>query len=110
MTMNSEFSRIIDIRQVNDEPIVLEPTEAERKRLAARFQLSEVKAMQATISLRQEGNSVEARGHLAASIVQACAISGEDFPVTISEDEDIAMAATSGVTSPSTASGTARRL
>ena len=85
MTMNSEFSRIIDIRQVNDEPIVLEPTEAERKRLAARFQLSEVKAMQATISLRQEGNSVEAKGHLDASIMQACAISGEDFPVTISE-------------------------
>lgn len=85
MTMNSEFSRIIDLRQVNDEPLLLEPTEAERKRLAARFQLSEVKAMQATISLRQEGDSVEAKGHLDAAIVQACAISGEDFPVTISE-------------------------
>ncbi|MGV3513232.1 MAG: YceD family protein [Novosphingobium sp.] len=85
MTMNTEFSRLIDIRQVNDEPLVLEPSEAERKRLAARFQLSEVKAMQATISLRREGDSVEAKGHLNASIMQACAISGEDFPVTISE-------------------------
>lgn len=85
MTMNTEFSRLIDIRQVNDEPLVLAPSEAERKRLAARFQLSEVKGMQATISLRREGDSVEAKGHLDASIVQACAISGEDFPVTISE-------------------------
>ncbi|MBB4612975.1 YceD family protein [Novosphingobium taihuense] len=85
MTMESEFSRIIDLRQINDELIVLEPTEAERRRLAGRFQLSEVNAMQATISLRREGDKVEAKGHLNASIVQLCAISGEDFPVTISE-------------------------
>lgn len=85
MTMESEFSRIIDLRQINDEPIVLEPTEDERRRLAGRFQLSEVNAMQATISLRREGDKVEAKGHLNASIVQLCAISGEDFPVTISE-------------------------
>ena len=46
MTMESEFSRVIDIRQIGDEPIVLEPTEAERRRLAGRFQLSGVNAMQ----------------------------------------------------------------
>lgn len=85
MTSNPEFSRIIDIRQVNDDPIVLAPNEAERKRLAARFQISAVEAMQATISLKREGDAVEAKGHLDASIVQACAVSGEDFPVTISE-------------------------
>jgi uncharacterized metal-binding protein YceD (DUF177 family) len=85
MTINPEFSRVIDIRQINDEPLVLEPTEAERRRLAARFQLSGVNAMQATISLRREGDKVEAKGHLEAAIVQACAISGEDFPVAISE-------------------------
>lgn len=85
MTMESEFSRVIDLRQINDEPIVLEPTEDERRRLAGRFQLSAVNAMQATISLRREGDKVEAKGHLNASIVQLCAISGEDFPVSISE-------------------------
>lgn len=98
--MESEFSRVIDIRQIGDEPIVLEPTEAERRRLAGRFQLSGVNAMQATISLRREGGKVEAKGQLDASIIQLCAISGEDFPVTISEPIALRFIPFSGERSP----------
>ncbi|MCW1384042.1 DUF177 domain-containing protein [Novosphingobium sp. KCTC 2891] len=84
-----EFSRIVDLRQVNDAPIVLEPDEAERRRLAARFGISAIDAMHAEVMVRREADKVLANGRLTAAIVQACAISGEDFPVRI--DEPIAL-------------------
>ncbi len=85
----SEFSRVIDLRQVTDAPFVLEPDEAERRRLAGRFGISAVEALRAEVKLVREGDKVTASGRLAADIVQPCAISGEDFPVHI--DEQIAL-------------------
>lgn len=85
-TAGPEFSHVIDLRQINDEPIVLEPDENERRRLAARFGISAIDAMKADLQLEVDGNTVEAKGCLTARIVQACAISGEDFPVAINED------------------------
>jgi len=81
----SEFSRVVDIRQINDEPVLLEPDEAERRRLAARFDLTAIAAMRAEVALAVEGTEVTATGRLTADIVQMCAISGEDFPVRIDE-------------------------
>jgi len=80
-----EFSRIVDIRHITDEAIVLKPDEAERRRLAGRFGLSAIETMQAEISLAHDGEAIVAKGRLNADIVQACAISGEDFPVRINE-------------------------
>lgn len=85
----SEFSRVIDLRQVTDAPFVLEPDEAERRRLAGRFGISAVEALRAEVKLVREGDKVTANGRLVADIVQPCAISGEDFPVHI--DEQIAL-------------------
>lgn len=84
-----EFARVIDLRHVTDKPIVLEPTEAERRKLAGRFGISAVDAMRAELVVVREADKVLANGRLTASIVQACAISGEDFPVEI--DEPIAL-------------------
>ncbi len=81
----SEFSRVIDLRQINDQPVVLEPDEAERRRLSARFDLTAIPAMRAEVRLIVEGSKVTATGRLTADIVQICAISGEDFPVRIDE-------------------------
>ncbi len=81
----SEFSRMIDLRQINERPLVLEPDEAERRRLAGRFSITAIDAMKAELQLAVDGTTVDARGHLTARIVQACAISGEDFPVVIDE-------------------------
>lgn len=80
-----EFSHIIDLRQITDEPVVLEPGETERRRLAGRFGITAIDTMRAILRLSVDGNKVEAKGKLTAQIVQACAISGEDFPVSISE-------------------------
>lgn len=83
--MTVEFPRMIDLRQINDQPVVLEPDADERRRLAARFGLSAVEAMQAVVKLSVEGTTVTATGRLTASVIQPCAISGEDFPVAIDE-------------------------
>lgn len=80
-----EFSRIVDIRHITDQPVVLEPDETERRRLAGRFGLSAIETMRAEVKLTVEGTRVEAKGRLTAHIQQICAISGEDFPVAINE-------------------------
>lgn len=80
-----EFSHMIDLRQIGDAPVILIPDEDERRRLAARFAITAIDSMRAELRLTIEGQTVEAKGKLTASIVQMCAISGEDFPVKISE-------------------------
>ncbi len=80
-----EYSHLIDLRQINDLPLVLEPSDDERRRLAGRFSISAINTMRAELRMTVDGAKVEAKGHLSAKIIQMCAISGEDFPVTISE-------------------------
>jgi uncharacterized metal-binding protein YceD (DUF177 family) len=80
-----EFSHMVDLRQIGDAPVILIPDEAERRRLAGRFAITAIDSMRAELRLTVEGQTVEAKGKLAASIVQMCAISGEDFPVKINE-------------------------
>lgn len=81
----SEFSRVVDLRQVTDAPIVLVPDADERRRLAGRFAISAVDAVRAELVLHRDGDKVHASGRLVADIVQPCAISGEDFAVHIDE-------------------------
>lgn len=80
-----EFSRMVDLRQITDAPLVLGPDEAERRRLAGRFGISAIHAMRAQVRLSADGAVIRADGRLTAAIDQACAISGEDFPVAINE-------------------------
>ncbi|MBU7579803.1 MAG: DUF177 domain-containing protein [Porphyrobacter sp.] len=70
-------------------PVVIEATEAERTALAARFGLGAVEALRADIALEQRPRAIRATGRLVAAIQQPCAISGEDFPVTIDEAVDL---------------------
>jgi uncharacterized metal-binding protein YceD (DUF177 family) len=83
--MTPEFSRVIDLRQIGDKPVRLVADEAERRRLAGRFALSGIDSLEADVELVPDGPVVTATGRLRAAVVQACAISGEDFPVTIDE-------------------------
>jgi uncharacterized metal-binding protein YceD (DUF177 family) len=41
--------------------------------------------LEAEVALEVDGEAVDARGRLRAAIVQSCAVSGEDLPVTIDE-------------------------
>ncbi|HVR90342.1 MAG TPA: DUF177 domain-containing protein [Novosphingobium sp.] len=81
----SEFSRLIDLRQLVLEPLHFEATEAERAALAKRFELVAILRLTADVTVEQDRNKVLAKGRLQADIVQSCAISGEDLPVRIAE-------------------------
>ena len=80
-----EFSHLVDERQLTPKPITIEATADERKALARRFGIVAIHQLQATVRLERAGEAVMARGRLSASIVQSCAVSGEDLPVRIDE-------------------------
>ena len=85
MSDTSEFQRIIDIRHLPPTVVDIVPDEAERRRLAGRFDLSAIDTMVATVEMIADGPTINVTGRIRAAIVQACAISGEDFPVKIDE-------------------------
>lgn len=80
-----EFSRPIDRHRLPSDALELGANEAERAALARRFGLVGIEALSATVTLADDGRAVSAAGRLRARIVQSCAVSGEDLPVTIDE-------------------------
>lgn len=84
-----EFSRMIDRRHITTRPIELAPDETQRAALARRFGLVSIDELRAQVLLEEDGDAVAARGRLQARVVQSCAISGEDLPVTIDEPIDL---------------------
>lgn len=81
-----EFSRSFDVRQVEGKSVRLVANEEERAALARRFALVSIGKVEADILLEREGTAVKAKGRLSADIVQSCAVSGDDLPVTIDEE------------------------
>lgn len=85
----SEFCRPFDARHLPAGPQILEADASERKAVAHRFGLVAIHSLRAVMTLQSDGPVVRATGQLEAGIVQSCAISGEDLPVTI--DEPVAL-------------------
>lgn len=82
-----EFSRPVRLKAIPEEPLVLEADAAERQALAERFGIVAIESLRAEIALEPEKKGkVSAHGSLDAQIVQACAVSGDEFPVAIEED------------------------
>ena len=81
----SEFSRTYDPRLLPGTAVELEASDAERAALAKRFGLVRIDSMTARIDLEREEAGASAKGRLKAAIVQSCAVSGEDLPVSIDE-------------------------
>ena len=92
-----EFSRMVDIRTIDARPRHVEADENERAALARRFALVRIDSLSADVELVQDGPNVEARGTLAADIVQSCAVSGDDLPVAIREAISFRFVPDSGV-------------
>ena len=80
-----EFSRPIDVRGIKDEPVTIAADEAERAALAQRFDLVAIEQLAATVTFEVDGDAVAASGTIEADVVQSCAVSGDDLPVTIHE-------------------------
>jgi len=81
----AEFSRLVDVRQADRKHMRLEASEAERAALARRFGLVRIDRLEAELNLDRQGSVVDVSGRLSADIVQSCAVSGEDLPVSIDE-------------------------
>lgn len=80
-----EFSRPMDIRQADGRPLHLSADEGERAALSKRFGLIAISRLEAELTLSVTGSTVEAKGRLAADIVQSCAVSGDDLAASIAE-------------------------
>lgn len=80
-----EFSREIDVRQVQGKQVRLVANPEECDALARRFGVVRIERLTAELDLVRLDDAVEARGQLDAALFQACSVSGEDFPVTICE-------------------------
>lgn len=80
-----EFSRMVDATRFDGKSIAIAADTAERGALAQRFGLVSIARLEAQVTLSPDGDAVLANGTLSASIVQSCAISGEDLPVEIAE-------------------------
>lgn len=95
-----EFSYPVDLRQITDAPLTLVPDDAARRRLAGRFGITAIPAMQATVQLVREGERVTATGRLVADVIQACRVSAEDFPVHIDEPVQMRFVPLAGAITP----------
>ena len=95
-----EYAVPIDLRQINDVPLVLEPDEAARRRLAGRFAITAIPMMRAEVKLLREGERVTATGRLVADVIQSCRISAEDFPVHIDEPVHLRFVPPQGAITP----------
>ena len=85
MSALPEFSRPLDVRQVEGLVANLTASEAECAALAARFGLVRIGRLEANVALTRDGRNVHAAGNFSADIVQTCAVSGEELPVLIRE-------------------------
>lgn len=83
--MKPEFSRVEDIRQADGRTITLTADEAERAALSRRFAIVRIDRLEAEVTLDRDGEAVTANGRLRADIVQSCAVSAEDLPVSVNE-------------------------
>jgi uncharacterized metal-binding protein YceD (DUF177 family) len=80
-----EFSRPVDRRGLTAKPVDIAADAAERQALAARFGLIAIDRLEASVTLEADGEVVTGEGTLSAEIVQSCAVTGEDLPVTVAE-------------------------
>lgn len=81
----SELERLIKVKGLPAQPVIVEADEAERGALAARFTLTEISRLRGVVELEQRPGAIRATGTLTAAFLQPCAVSGEDFAVEVDE-------------------------
>jgi uncharacterized metal-binding protein YceD (DUF177 family) len=86
MTAEGEFPRTFDVRQCEGKQVHLTANEAERAALAKRFDIVRVDRLEADLVLTRHDRDVAVAGTMRADIVQPCAVSAEDLPVTVEEE------------------------
>ncbi len=80
-----ELQRLIRTRPLPGGEIVIEADEAERAALARRCGVTLIEQLTARLALSEDDRAIIAHGTLDADLIQPCAISGEDFAVSVHE-------------------------
>lgn len=85
--MTPEFSRPERLDTIGDEPrtVRVEADDAERRRLAGRFGLVTLDRLEATFTLRRDAAGVLAEGRVAATVTQACSVTGDPIAAVVDE-------------------------
>ncbi|MEO7549913.1 MAG: DUF177 domain-containing protein [Croceibacterium sp.] len=78
-----------DVNRLPAKTMSLSADAAEREALARRFGIVAIKRLEARVTFTTTGDRIDARGRLDAALVQSCAVSGEELPVTIAERLDL---------------------
>ena len=83
-----EFSRLerIDTIGEGERSIAIVASEGERAALAERFGLVSVDRLEATFRVKRDAAGIVARGSVSAAVVQACSVTDEPLPQSVSED------------------------
>ena len=85
----SELERLIKVKGLPGEAVIVEANEDERAALARRFGLAQINSLRAVVELEQRPAAIRATGTLTARLLQPCAVSGEDFAVHVDEPLDL---------------------
>lgn len=87
-----EFSEILKLSNVGSAPIKskIAASAAQCSALASRFDLPSIQSLFADYMVKAENDRIVFTGSMTAKLHQLCAISGQKFPVTITEPFNIA--------------------
>lgn len=90
--MTAEFSKIIKLSEFGSAPMknTACADAAQRAALAERFDLPDIESLTADYILKAEGERILFSGSLTSDLTQICAISGQNFPVRVTEEFNIA--------------------
>jgi len=86
--MTTEFSRVERLDTIGGEErqVTIEADAGERAALARRFGLVSLDRLTATFAIRRDAAAIIARGHVSASAVQSCTVTGNPLPASVRED------------------------
>jgi Large ribosomal RNA subunit accumulation protein YceD len=99
MTSTEPFSRAlrVDALPKEGQTLTIEATAAERKALAALYNVPAIEALTASLSVRRTGrHDVNVKGSVHGELTQVCVVSLEPFPATVDEDIEVRFARRSG--------------
>jgi uncharacterized metal-binding protein YceD (DUF177 family) len=86
-----EFSRPQPLDRIGagESKVQVSAEEKECAALARRFDLIGIESLEAGYALRRTGDAVRATGHLSASVIQACVVTGDPVPARVEEDFEL---------------------
>lgn len=89
---NPELSKIIKMSDIGEAPLkgTIVANTDQCGALAMRFGIPSIETLSADYTLNGGGERIGFTGNLKSELMQICAISGEEFSVTVSEDFNIA--------------------